>query len=184
MNKILTITGLSGAGKSTISQYIKRHYFIKPINSYTDRLKRSEDDTEHRFITPQEFNHLNPKDMIAYTKYGNTRYCCLKSDINGLNTYVIEETGIDELKTLDLEVKSMWVETDELTRYERLMQSYEHYDIEKRLIRDHERTLKPLTEYDYVLNNNQSFIRTSEKLEDIMRDWLGYDLHDLIERWR
>lgn len=95
---IICIVGESGTGKTTIADYIEKTYKIPMIQSYTDRRPRFEGETGHTFVSKLEFDLFDKKDMIAYTKFGDYRYCCLKSDVLELNTYVIDEDGLKYLK--------------------------------------------------------------------------------------
>lgn len=93
---IVCIVGESGSGKSTLGRKIEEVFGHTLIRSYTDRARRDEND-DHTFLSPQEFDLLDPKEMIAYTKFGNHRYCCLTSDVREFNTYIIDEVGLNML---------------------------------------------------------------------------------------
>lgn len=95
--RILAIVGESGTGKTTIAEYIETKYSIPMIQSYTDRQPRYEGENGHKFVTQKEFDKFNLEDMIAFTKFGNNRYCCLHKDVKQYNTYVIDEKGLDFL---------------------------------------------------------------------------------------
>lgn len=90
---IICIIGASGSGKTTWAEYIELEYGIKMIQSYTDRAKRAEDENGHSFVSVEEFDAFRHEDMIAYTNFGDKRYCCLKEDVRDINTYVIDEDG-------------------------------------------------------------------------------------------
>ena len=90
---IICLIGESGAGKTHWAEYIELEYGIKMIQSYTDREKRTPDENGHTFVTPELFDSFKQEHMIAFTKFGNKRYCCLKQDVLDFNTYVIDENG-------------------------------------------------------------------------------------------
>lgn len=92
--KILTIVGESGTGKTTVADYIEDVYNIPMIRSHTDRPKRYPEEDSHTFHTPAEFDKFKTEDMIAWTQWGDVRYCCLKEDVEDNNTYVIDEKGL------------------------------------------------------------------------------------------
>lgn len=97
---IITITGESGVGKTTLAEYICKKYGYNFIQSYTDRPRRTPDEIGHTFLTPEEFSNIKPEDMIAFTKFGNYRYCCCHKDVKTdvVNVYVIDEVGVIYLK--------------------------------------------------------------------------------------
>lgn len=97
---IICIAGESGTGKTTMAEYIEKSYNIPMIYSYTDRLPRFRDEMGHIFITKEEYDELKIEDMIAYTKFGDARYCCLKKDVKDVNTYVVDENGIKYLEAM------------------------------------------------------------------------------------
>lgn len=97
--KILLLTGMSGAGKTSIAQKLcedKRYNFI---NSYTDRQMRKSGEFGHIFV---ESNHmdllLSSDDIVAQTKIEKNRYCSLKSqfDDNKVNVYIVDINGIND----------------------------------------------------------------------------------------
>lgn len=95
---VICIIGESGSGKTTWATYIERQYGIPMIQSYTDRPRRADNEEGHVFLEVSDFDLLKEEDMIAYTRFGDYRYCCLKQDVKQLNTYVIDEDGFDMLK--------------------------------------------------------------------------------------
>lgn len=97
---IICIAGESGTGKTTMAEYIEKSYNIPMIYSYTDRLPRFRDEMGHIFITKEEYDELKIEDMIAFTKFGDARYCCLKKDVKDVNTYVVDENGIKYLEAM------------------------------------------------------------------------------------
>jgi len=97
---IITITGESGTGKSTLAEYICKKYGYNFIQSYTDRPRRTPDETGHTFLSKEEFSSIRKEDMIAFTKFGDYRYCCCHKDVlaDKINVYVIDEVGVIYLK--------------------------------------------------------------------------------------
>lgn len=148
---IITLTGESGTGKTLTADYIEKVYLIKMIQSYTDRRPRFEGEQGHTFISKLEFDLFDEKDMIAFTKFGDNRYCCLKSDILSLNTYVIDEAGLDYLEHNfkdDYNIIKIRLKRDLPLRRE--------YVSDERLKRDYGRYKRPEETYQYVVSNNQT----------------------------
>lgn len=104
---IICIVGKSGSGKTTLAEHIEREFGIVMIQSHTDRDKRTPDEDGHTFHTPEEFNKFNHEDMLAYVKFGDKQYCCLKSDLRRKNTYVIDESGLSQLDRSEYDVISI-----------------------------------------------------------------------------
>ena len=98
-SKIMCLIGESGSGKSLISEYIKGEYDIPLIQSYTTRKKRNRNDDDHTFISNEAFDEIQLNEMVAYTKWGDVRYCCKHEDIEKRNVYVIDESGYSMLKS-------------------------------------------------------------------------------------
>lgn len=185
--KILCVAGYSGCGKTTLAEYYRNLFGISMIESYTDRPKREENEVGHTFISPEEYDKLKLEDMIAYTKFGDYRYCCLKQDIKPNNTYVIDEAGIRYLKSnfgKDYDITTLWIKSSNYNIFRRLEKEYGLFEATKRADRDRTRELIPLEEYDYIIDNNSdlgSFLRQGKS---VLNDWLNNELDKLIESWR
>lgn len=95
---IIAIVGESGNGKNVIADYLESEHGIGAIESYTTRPQRYEGETGHNFITEEEYGKLNKNDMIAFTEFGNHKYCCLKKDVKAINSYIIDENGLEYLE--------------------------------------------------------------------------------------
>jgi len=95
---IVCIVGESGTGKTTVAEYIEREHSIKMMQSYTDRPMRYENENGHTFVSKETFDTYKQCDMIAYTEFGEYRYCCFKSEVLPYNTYVIDLDGLKYLR--------------------------------------------------------------------------------------
>ena len=95
---IIAIIGESGTGKTMIANYIENEHGIGMIESYTTRPPRYIGERGHIFISEEQYDRLNKEDMIAYTTFGDYRYCCLKQDIKAINSYIIDEIGLQYLE--------------------------------------------------------------------------------------
>lgn len=120
---IICIVGASGAGKTTISKYIEQNFGVKMIESRTTRPKRNENEVGHTFVSDSEFDTYKQDDMLAWTDFGNNRYCCLKQDVLDENTYVLDEKGLAYLKEnfgSVYDIKTMLVTCNKSERIERV----------------------------------------------------------------
>ena len=95
---IVCIVGESGSGKSLMAEWFEKLFHYNLIVSYTTRPMRSPNEKGHTFIDDAMFDTFSHDDMIAYTKFGDYRYCCLKQDVQDYNTYVIDENGLQMLR--------------------------------------------------------------------------------------
>lgn len=117
--KILCIIGESGTGKSMVAEHIEKELDVIMIKSHTTRPPRYDGENTHTFH--DSFDHFYKEDMIAYTKWEGYEYCCLHSDVNPLNTYVIDESGYSMLKTkygYRYNIRSIRIHRDEQLRVE------------------------------------------------------------------
>jgi len=97
---IVCIVGESGAGKTLMAETFENFYHYNLIQSYTTRPPRTPDENGHTFVTEEQFDKFtfDGEEMIAYTKFGAHRYCCLRRDVLEYNTYVIDENGLQMLR--------------------------------------------------------------------------------------
>lgn len=101
---IFCILGESGSGKDTLVKYTLDEFKLrlKTVVSYTDREKR-ENETygiEHHFVSPDTMTELlENREIAAYTKIGDFRYCTLISDLEESDIYIIDPNGLNGLKS-------------------------------------------------------------------------------------
>lgn len=162
---IFCIVGESASGKSTIAQYITKKFNIELIRSYTTRPMRPKEieadkrgeTQDHQFIDNLEFDMIDPEDMIAYTKFGEHRYCCVKKDINDANLYVIDEDGMYMLKEKhsdDFDIVSVRIHCRRDIRRKRAKRDNpETY--KERLSRDEGRYNMSFDDFDHLIVTNQ-----------------------------
>ena len=59
-NYIFCLVGKSGSGKTTIANKLFDRYGYTQIASYTTRPPRSENDTDHTYVSSEEFDFFFP----------------------------------------------------------------------------------------------------------------------------
>lgn len=159
---IICLVGESSSGKSRATTFIGEQYGIKLIQSYTDRAMRDEEiEMEkngiapgHTFISKDEFDQIDPLDMIAYTDFGAYRYCCTKQDVADTNIYVIDEFGLKLLRKNFAgvyDIVAIRFQCDEDIRLERAGEGGK-----ERLERDKGKFTMNLNEFNFIINTNFS----------------------------
>lgn len=96
---IILLNGLSGSGKSSIAKKLVELYPDKYniILSYTTRLQRDKDDTDHTFISKSNLiKKMLNQFFIARTEIDNNIYCAFLSqfDDSKINIYIVDDQGI------------------------------------------------------------------------------------------
>lgn len=145
---IICIVGESGSGKTTLALELATQYNIPTICSYTTRPMRTNENhgIEHYFVKEEDMPIQS--DMLAYTKYGGYHYWAKHSQLRmGLNSYVIDQQGLDELKEKfsdRYKIISMLV----------IREDRDDIDINRK-IRDKYNPINP-DSFDIIINNNYS----------------------------
>ncbi len=102
--------------------------------------------------------------MVAYTKFGDNRYCCFKKDVIDFNTYVIDDRGICELTAKyknDYRIVNIRVKRSDV-------------DVDKdRQERDQFSFFLPDTYFDFIIENDGDMEELEEKVKKIKGKILG-----------
>lgn len=105
---ILLIIGKSGVGKTTLADYLCKNLPNKYnlIDSITERPKRESNECGHLFVSKSKMDKIlsNPN-VVAYTKYGEYRYCAILQQFkfDKINVYVVDNQGVLDVKAYDWE---------------------------------------------------------------------------------
>lgn len=145
---VIAIIGESGSGKSMVGEYLAYEYGINLVQSYTDRERRSNNETGHTFLSPKQMDKVLEGDTLAYTKFGDNRYCCIADDLHKANCYVIDEDGIKMLEEdwgEELDIFTIRIKRDDDKRLASVGKD--------RIDRDKGRYSLPDSYYDYVIHN-------------------------------
>lgn len=149
--KLITITGPSGAGKDTVARMLSEMGGYKVLCSYTTRPKREGeiDGVEHHFVEKCDVPHDK---MLAYTNYGGYEYWTTIDQVTDKSIYVIDEDGLRALceKFPDIELFKICVSAHEENRIRRGVS-------QERMDRDKKRNRLPLSFYNAVIFNNDSY---------------------------
>ena len=93
MKNLILLVGETGSGKDTVARKLP----YKKVISYTTRPMRDADinGVNHWFISDKEMDELEKKDLIAWTKTGEVRYCAtVGSLIEDTMIYIINPNGV------------------------------------------------------------------------------------------
>lgn len=122
---IVLLVGESGCGKTTVSNILKEKYGWSDISSYTTRPARYEGEKGHIFITEEEFEQIQPKDMCAFTVFNGYCYCATHAQADNADVYVVDPKGIyNFMKYYKGRRRPLicYLKTSDMTRIERMRQ--------------------------------------------------------------
>ena len=93
MKNLILLVGETGSGKDTVANKLP----YKKVISYTTRPMRDVDTNgvNHWFVSDKEMDELEKKDLIAWTKTGDVRYCAtIDSLTEDTMIYIINPDGV------------------------------------------------------------------------------------------
>ena len=118
--KLITITGLSGAGKDTVARIMSEMTDWPIICSYTTRPMREgeQEGREHHFV--KEFN-VDPDEVLAYTQYGGYEYWATVDQVKDIAIYIVDEVGLIDMKDRhpEIQIYSFYIKSSTVTRLAR-----------------------------------------------------------------
>ena len=96
---LLCIMGCSGSGKTTLCNELSKKHGLKSIPSYTTRKPRHEEDTDHTYVTTEEFDTLRDQ-LCAYAKTTGAEYGVTYNQLEDeqYTLYVIDNSGMKYLR--------------------------------------------------------------------------------------
>lgn len=111
---LITLTGTSGSGKSTIAKKLERKHNLVSVKSYTTRKPRENDPDDlntHTFITFDDVEQYRDE-IVASCTFNNNFYFTTKSQLQGCQIYVIDGCGLKQLKENyhDKEIVSIYLD--------------------------------------------------------------------------
>lgn len=174
---LLLLFGESGCGKTTAANVCSEKYGWRSLSSYTDRPKRYETETGHRFLTKEEYDRIPDEYKAAKTVFDGHRYCTTWKQMREAEIYVIDPAGIQDLLAKDhadpyqtRPIMQVYLKTGMETRVSRMRKRMDSEEkIHERLVHDarafseEEFTFPYLTiEADYLTPEE-----TADKLKEI-----------------
>lgn len=175
MKNVYLFVGASGSGKTTIIESLEKIYHMIPVQSYTTRRPRYENETSHIFVTPQEF--ANIPNLAGYTKYQNNEYGATEEQVESGDLYTINPDGIKFFRKHykgKKGYKIIYIDANLSTRYERMVKrTEEENNFISNVNSALERIKTDINEFydyfhgnapvDFTVNNNEN-----DKLEDVV----------------
>ena len=153
-NYIFCLVGKSGSGKTTIANKLFDKYGYIQIASYTTRPPRTNHDTDHVFISKEEYDSL--KNKVAFTCFNNYYYCATQEQVDNANLYVIDPFGIEQLKLLykgKKQIITIYIDVPMETCLDRMRRRGDNEDkIWERLRHDDDIFKGMLSQCDYAIN--------------------------------
>ena len=97
LKNLYCIIGKSGIGKTTAVDKLESEYGYKVLKSFTTRPPRRKGDTDHTYITLDEYEDLENK--VATCCFNGHYYAATADQIDDADLYVIDCDGIKELQS-------------------------------------------------------------------------------------
>ena len=157
---LLCIMGESSAGKDRLTNYLCERDNYKQLVSYTTRNRRQNEGATHIFVDEDTYqNMLAENKVAAHTTINGNHYWCTIDQLYDADIYVIDPSGAQTLKDLNLpnlKLISVYINVPEDIRAQRAklrgddMATYRSRSLsERQQFRDMKRNM----DVDYVIPN-------------------------------
>lgn len=171
-NILILLSGKSGAGKSTVADYLTKNYNLSQVQSYTTREKRFENEIGHTFVTEEEFHKL---DLVAYTLFNGKHYGATQQQVEQNNIYIVDKDGVIDVTknyTGNKKLISFYLDLDNEELENRMRRRGDSpIQIEKRLENDYDMFNGIENYVDYVIDiNNMTVGEIVQRIMEIIED--------------
>ena len=174
---IITITGPSGSGKSSMVRILKRKYKVKSIVTATTRpkRKREKDGIDYHFLTEEEFN-ITP--MFESSVFGGNHYGtpekelfdAISDDFDSVHVIVVDRNGARLLGRM-VNTFTVYISVDPEFAYANVARRSGKREAKLRQKLDVENGLYISDCYDCILFNTM----------DTTKDELAYEFMNFVE---
>lgn len=174
LSKLFVFVGPSGSGKSTVTDKLQELYGYKPVWSFTTRPPRFPGEPNHTFVSQTIFDRIrNSEGLVAYTRYNGYDYGVPPSELDKCDTFVVEPTGVESIRTIYKNKRPFVVIGLTLSEEARVARMQERGDmpeiINRRIIQDRKSFDGFEAMCDYVVNAEASLDDVVEMVHEIIR---------------
>jgi guanylate kinase len=158
---LICLMGRTASGKDTLAHKLCERAGLRQIISYTTRERRENEGDTHIFISDADYQTLEDSGQIAaFTQIGPYKYCCTIDQLNENDIYVVDPTGVQHLRELNLpnlRLVTVYVNVPDDVRKERALNkrgdnrlTFMKRDVAER---DQFRTMLRNADFDYAISN-------------------------------
>ena len=116
------------------------------------------------FVSEEEFDEYKREEMLAYTKWGNVRYCCLVEDVfDDAMSYVIDEFGLQYLREHFSDAFHIFA-----VRIHAPNDLRKQHASEERMLRDEGLFTMDDDSFDYIIKNNYISEQTQHSVDKMV----------------
>lgn len=168
---MIVLSGASASGKTEIAKVLATKYGIVKVITTTTRQKRVNevDGVDYFFVSHEKFlEMIKEEKFVEYTQYNGNFYGSTKDQIQNNKCVVIDPAGLraySEIK--DKNVVTFFLESEEETRYKRMLQRGDSVEsASRRIINDRTAFAKSnICKVDYNIDSEHYSV---EEVADII----------------
>lgn len=179
---IYVIIGPSGSGKTAIVERFLREYpgvAVKAVTTTTRSPRKGElDGVHYYFISNSEFEKLQGKNRFLecaeYPKGSGQLYGLTVTEIAQLLStgktvlVILEENGLDALKQIFKEVKSVYIKRNEILAAQSVNNRHIPFEEKKARLEQNKKTKRVKGRVDFVIDNNKTIKDAVDSLAQII----------------
>lgn len=179
MGKLIIVSSVSGAGKTTLVDIVSETYNLYKLKTCTTRSPRhGESGDEYYFFTSEEFiDNIKNDEFFEYAEVYGNKYGLLKSEIEKSIEQnciaVLDVQGAETARQLYPNAFTIFIEppsVDEL-KYRIIKRNTSNDDVERRLTQI-EFEMQEIEKFNYVVKNGSLYYMT-QQINDIIKEILN-----------